>query len=523
MFRSMTSSAAALILAAAPVFADVTPAEVWESLQGYYSGMGYQVTTDSRDEAGSVLTLSGVTLASPGEGAATMTVSIPKITLQQTGDAKVRTVIDGEVIADGTATSEDGEEAAFDMRLTMPGNEILSSGSAADMLHEVNYPQLVAAIRIGDQQGDTDKAPITLSINDLGGSYRVKQGDGQEWTYDTTAASADLKVALTPPPAEDGGAAEDHVSADLRMEGLAATGSAKMPRDQVNLAERLDLALRAGMAMDGKVSTGPITGAVAFSGTDSEGQQQTGNATFSSEGGEITLGMSEAGLSYHGAAKAMKVEMTTNSLPFPISYAIDSASGGLDFPVTASENPQPFKLRYALAGLVLADDIWNLFDPTSQLPRDPASLTLDLQGQTLVKQDLLDPAFSQQMEDMAQQQADPAAEGTDMPVPFQPLSVKVNKLAFDGIGVTADLSSNDMTLPEGSETPVGTVKGSFTGVNALLDKLVAMGVVPQDQVMGARMMIAMFARPAEGNPDELQTELEFRKDGSVFANGQQVK
>ena len=41
--------------------------------------------------------------------------------------------------------------------------------------------------------------------------------------------------------------------------------------------------------------------------------------------------------------------------------------------------------------------------------------------------------------------------------------------------------------------------------------------------MGPRMMMAMFARPVEGNPDQLQTEIEFREGGAIFANGQQIQ
>ena len=58
---------------------------------------------------------------------------------------------------------------------------------------------------------------------------------------------------------------------------------------------------------------------------------------------------------------------------------------------------------------------------------------------------------------------------------------------------------------------------------AVKDKLVAMGLVPQEQMMGMRMMMAMFAKPAEGNPDQLNSEIEFREGGQIFANGQQVK
>lgn len=42
-------------------------------------------------------------------------------------------------------------------------------------------------------------------------------------------------------------------------------------------------------------------------------------------------------------------------------------------------------------------------------------------------------------------------------------------------------------------------------------------------MMGMRMMLAMFAKPDEANPDRLTSEIEFREGGRIFANGQQVK
>jgi len=59
-------------------------------------------------------------------------------------------------------------------------------------------------------------------------------------------------------------------------------------------------------------------------------------------------------------------------------------------------------------------------------------------------------------------------------------------------------------------------------VNGLIDKLAAAGLVPQEQVQGFRMMLAMFAKPADG-ADSLVSEIEFREGGQVFANGQQIK
>ena len=55
-----------------------------------------------------------------------------------------------------------------------------------------------------------------------------------------------------------------------------------------------------------------------------------------------------------------------------------------------------------------------------------------------------------------------------------------------------------------------------------MDKLVAMGLLPQDQAMGARMMLGLFARPGEGE-DTLVSKIEVSGDGAISANGQRLQ
>jgi len=69
--------------------------------------------------------------------------------------------------------------------------------------------------------------------------------------------------------------------------------------------------------------------------------------------------------------------------------------------------------------------------------------------------------------------------------------------------------------------PTGKIDIKATGVNALIDKLVSMGLVPQDQAMQGRMMLSMFANSSATN-DEITSTLEF-KDKHFFANGQQLQ
>ena len=111
------------------------------------------------------------------------------------------------------------------------------------------------------------------------------------------------------------------------------------------------------------------------------------------------------------------------------------------------------------------------------------------------------------------------------PQPPMPVKVSINDVTLKAVGAEAHLKG-ELNAPEGGDMmagPVGQIDGQFTGVNALLDSLGALGLIPEDQMMGARMMLAMFAKPVEGDPNKLETKLEFREGGSIFANGQQVK
>ena len=53
-------------------------------------------------------------------------------------------------------------------------------------------------------------------------------------------------------------------------------------------------------------------------------------------------------------------------------------------------------------------------------------------------------------------------------------------------------------------------------------RLVSLGVIGQEDAMGAMMMMSMFARPGD-EEDTLTSTLEVREDGAVLANGQRIQ
>lgn len=524
MFRTLATSTVALIAGAAPLFADVTPAQVWDNLAKYYDKVGYEVVVGNRDDSGQTLTLSDVVVKTAQSEDYALVVTMPKVTLQQTGDAKVRTVFDQDITADFTGTLPEGAEGegdgktSFTMDFAMPGNQMLSSGTPDEMLHELNYPSIVMTLNIPEPQAAGNPNPVTVTLTDLTGTQTTKVSGGTESVYDMAAASLGIAMSATSP---DDGEGSGALTSEITMSDLAMSGSMITPEGKVDLTNDMAAALNAGMKADGRFAMGTTTGHFDFTGTGEDGAPRNGAGSFTAESGELSFAMSGEGITYEGKSGATQAEMTVPDLPFPLSYAVEGVTGAVTIPVSKSDQPQDFKLAYEIAGLTLADGIWDLFDQGRQLPRDPANLKIDLEGDALLSQDLLDPALAQTLEQQAQENPGTPPNPQEA-MPFLPQTVKINRIALDAVGASADISGQ-LDLSQNPQEPVGEINGSFTGINGLLDKLIAMGLVPQEQAMGMRMMLAMFAKPVEGNADQLESKLEFREGGSIFANGQQVK
>lgn len=546
MLRSLATSSIALIVGASPVFADLTPTQVWESLNKYYTDSGYTVTVGEETETADGLELSDVVLTADveaGEGASTnVKMVFPKVSFTEADNASVKSVVDGDITIESTSQSPEGKPIEFDAVITAPGNETISSGTPEDIRHEYNFPTTKMTLTTGEPaEGETQSEPnVTgvFSLNELTGFTTLKQGETwdveQEVTakameYDFTGVEAASQAeeapsdAPTEAPAEAGEptateSAPSKFTLKGAVDGFNMTATGKMPGGIPDATSKLDEVLAAGLDMDAKMAFGATTG--EFNVDAPEDQGGAGSGKFTIDGVDLNFAMSKEGLTYEGSTKASQFEMAMAAAPFPISYGIESGSFALAFPVSQAEEAQPFTFKYDLAGLTFADGIWDMFDPQKQLPRDPASLAVDVEGTALVSQNLFDPALGQAAEG-AEAGADAGATPTPTE-PFMPQTVKINKVALDAVGVTADVTG-DLTIPEGAQQPVGTLSGDFNGVNALIDKLVAIGLVPQEQVMGARMMMTMFAKPVDGDPDKLHSEIEFKENGSIFANGQQIK
>lgn len=580
MFRVLATSSVALFAAAAPVLAEVTPAEVWGHMVKQYESLGYTVAEGSREEAGDTLTLTDAVLTMDGE-VSTSSITFPKLVLTQTGDGNVRWSIEEDITGQSIfKESHDGEAPGnVSYTISLEGDETVSSGSVEDLTHESTADS--ATITISQDMPDGGAMPMTFTLEDLSGKQRsvaVADNGGEETTFEANVAKVGMKADAEMPNDAAAGEAANSFTLDGTLEQLAVTGRMLIAAGSFNMEEQLSQSLAAGTDVEFALTHGAGSGSFDFAGTDDEGQQQTGNGTFGTGPGNLKVAMSKDGLHYSGSSVDGKVEVQLSSLPAPVAYAMAKGDFSVDFPLMAAEAAQKFNVLFAFEDLTLGDSVWALFDPESKLNRDPADLKVDVTGEVLLEEDLLQmpqpgdmptdaapaeddaaapaegetetaeapaeaaPDAAPEAEATAEADGDAAADATAdatadanaeaadamaeaMPKGPIPLSVTINDVSVNVLGAQAKVTGQ-IAAAEGSnlqETQIGAIDGRFVGVNALLDTLAAMGFVPEEQMMGARMMLAMFAKPVEGETDTLETKLEFREGGSIFANGQQVK
>jgi hypothetical protein len=291
-----------------------------------------------------------------------------------------------------------------------------------------------------------------------------------------------------------------------KVDGIATQATMSLPLDPATDPEMM---LMNGMTIDGGYTT--AGGSYIFEFSDPEAGPTSG--TLSTDGGSFDFAMSRDALRYASGTTGLDLEVTTTAMPMPVTMSIAEVGANFEMPLSKTDAPAPWALGVNITDLALDEQLWAMFDPQSMLPRDPATVRLDLTGTATMLFDITDPAQAEAME---------AA-----PMPAQIESANLNELqvTFGGASVTGSgtftFDNADMTTMPGMPKPTGALDLQLNGVNGLIDALTAMGLVPENQVMGARMMLGMFTT-ATGD-DQLTSRIEFTEDGQILANGQRIQ
>jgi hypothetical protein len=221
---------------------------------------------------------------------------------------------------------------------------------------------------------------------------------------------------------------------------------------------------------------------------------------------KTSLTFDKTGLGMSAASAGADIAFTSAMLPVPVNAAMGPMSMDFRMPLLGTE-AQDFKLMLGLESVTLNEEVWALVDAGATLPRDPLVIKVDASGKAA-----LDVFGMIAAEEAGTEPATPMIESLSLSA----LNLSVAGASVAGTGnFTFD---NSMGVP----MPLGLADVQIDGANGLMDKLVALGLLPQEQVDGARMMMGMFFKPGSGE-DSLVTTVEAQEGGSIFVNGMQIQ
>jgi hypothetical protein len=497
--RLSTSLIALSTVLAAPAMADVTAADVWANQQTYYGAMGIALNG----------TLSGDQVTNPEinvilpMGVASFQIVTDDVTMADNGDGTVSITYPSPMAISIAGGLKDEGSFTADMIMTHDGYAITASGDPDDITYEIDAQNMRLEFNEVSMGGaDAPKLSIEGFVNLASwvGTAQVTEGNliTRSSNFETGVTDVDFMFAI-----------DDVQSRSTQTtQPLATVGSVSLPvggSNIMNLSEAVRNGLSFVFETQGGASTSTaettMNGDVINSQSTTAGPQ---TASFSFD---------EDGLKAIGEGSDFQMVMN-DPLIFPgdLEFGIEQLTMNYDVPLNASEETQDFRIATSLQGVTLGDTIWNLFDPAGQLPRDPAEVSFDVTGNGTNGTDLLDFIA------MSQSFAPPMIEIDDVTIENLRISAAGAEATATG-AMTFDWT-DFQTIP-GIARPEGQVTVNLNGANGLMDKLAAMGIIPEEELMMPRMMLGMFATPV--GDDMLETVLEVNSEGHVLANGQRLQ
>ena len=197
-------------------------------------------------------------------------------------------------------------------------------------------------------------------------------------------------------------------------------------------------------------------------------------------------------------------EFNVDGMPLPpFDLSLDQFRINLSTPTVDHGSFEPANAEVAMRNVVVSESIYSMFDPAQNITRSPVNVVANLSANVQPAIDWSNPE--------AAMSGNPADVGA-----VQDITINEVLVTAGGAQITAEGGAtidNSMGFP----FPTGKVTISASGVQALVNGLVAMGIIPQDQAGMMMGMMMAFARPGE-NADEFISDIEFSPQG-ITANG----
>lgn len=473
----------------------LTAEEAWQNWQDQAALSGKQTLTNTGTaKSGDTLTVSGLAF-SMSIDEVTTTGELGDVTFTENSDGTVTIQVPESYDMNFLVKPEFGEVVDVTLNINQSGLSLIASDAGGASTFSYSAPSLEISVTKVLVDGEDLPMQADVKLGATNGSYTMSPTSPPEVTQLFSAASADLTVKVKEPDgpgAFNMSVSSANLSSTSKGAGALYFGGEDLPK-----------LLKDGLSTAGSF----VYGSTVFD-MDFQDDSDSFAAKGAMNGGTLAVTMDKDQLTYNVTNNGMNVSASGSEIPLPeVSFGLGSSAYTLVMPLGQSNEPKPFVLSMAMNELSLIDGIWNLFDPGAVLPREPATVTLDLSGQANWLIDIFD---------------EDAFLATDIPAQIHALSISNLLVDVVGTQLTGEGSftfdNNDLATFGGMPAPNGSMNIKLVGANALLDKLVTMGFVTSDDAATAKLMSGMVLRPGEGE-DTLVSEFGVTPDGNVTANG----
>ena len=499
------------LLGTTAALADLTAGQVWQGWQESAERWGASVTAAETTEEDGRLVLRDV-VYEVSEDQGSLEHRMREVVLEETGDGRVSIRLPEEMMLVVEFSEGDDDPARMEFAVGQEDLEIHATGTAEQLQYDSTAARIMLELEQleGPDTEDFD-SELTIVLTDFVAqdAYDAEPADSHEAFIE--AGSIELAMRYV----ERDGSHSTILDWSAEEAGLtySATGLAAMQE------ETMQAALAAGLVIEGAVGHSGSQYSAEIMDDLEDQPREEGTIEGSAAEGSAGFGLSAEGLSYDATSRDAVYRIVNDNMPVPVmELMIEELHFETLLPVVESDEPQGFGTLLRLDGLKVGDELWAMVDPDGALPRDPATLLIDIDGSANWESSPLDTAAAGPRSFLTQS---PAQMGALHELNLNALSLELLGAHLSGDGAFT-FDNEDLETFEGIPRPEGSLTLLLEGAESLIDELIATGAIRQEDAMGAMMMMSMFAQPGE-TEDSLTTTLEIDAHGGVIANGQRLR
>lgn len=500
-FARLTVCSAALALSAHAAFAEVDANDVWDTWQDDLKMYGEGISVGEVTQSGDTLTISTLSIDLTDENnLSTLKGEIGPLILTSQDDGTVN--VDMPSILELSLEGEDFGDNSLKFIVSLTGQTMTASGTPGEITYD--YAADKYGISIVQDRASEEDQNITLEfvLNGVTGTH-LRQGSQTMGMSTASTTNATLMSYIF--GFEDLG---ERFDISGQINGLSAVTSTELPANYDAMSSDIDQLKQVRTAFE--LTTTKSTTVVDYE-TALEG---AGNTVLSTNGGTTRFELIDGAFAYDDLSNDVSIEATAPGMPFTVAASAEQLGFGLAMPFVQSETPKTIALSTDIIGLDLDPNIWGFIDPTDALPHDPLTLAFNLEGTGRLVVDL----------DDEEAMNDTFESGKS---PFELQTLSLTSFLFSALGAELKgagdftFDNSDLVTFDGFPAPEGRIELLAIGVNGLLDKLSALPLGMDEQIMGARMMLGMFTTVT--GDDELTSSIEIEKTGAISVNGQRMR